>query len=87
MANHHQLADSLRPTAELLSGQRRALGLARLARCRTVSGKPSSRQIKVTNYLLDKQLGHLEEAVVREGGLRERTTRARLVEPAKGGRA
>jgi len=39
--------------------------------------------IKVTNYLLDRQLLHLEKAFVQEGGLRERMTRARLTERAK----
>ena len=39
--------------------------------------------IKLTNYLLDQQLRQLEEAFVREGGLRERMTRARLAERAK----
>lgn len=39
--------------------------------------------IKVTTYLLDQQLRQLEEAFVKEGGLRERMTRARLVERAK----
>ncbi len=39
--------------------------------------------IKVTNYLLDRQLGQLEQAFVREGGLRERMTRARLDERAR----
>ncbi|HOW52991.1 MAG TPA: four helix bundle suffix domain-containing protein [bacterium] len=39
--------------------------------------------IRVTNYLLDKQLKHLEEAFVKEGGLRERMTRARLEERGK----
>jgi four helix bundle suffix protein len=34
--------------------------------------------IKVATYLLDQQLHHLEEAFLREGGLRERMTRARL---------
>jgi len=34
--------------------------------------------IKVTNYLLDRQLQHLEKAFIEEGGLRERMTRARL---------
>ena len=34
--------------------------------------------IKVTTYLLDQQIRHLEEAFVKEGGLRERMTRARL---------
>ena len=42
--------------------------------------------IKLTNYLLDQQLRQLEEAFVKEGGLRERMTRARLVERAKGQR-
>jgi four helix bundle suffix protein len=39
--------------------------------------------IKVTNYLLDRQLLRLEKAFVQEGGLRERMTRARLTERAK----
>lgn len=39
--------------------------------------------IKVTNYLLDRQLHQLEQAFVHEGGLRERMTRARLKERAK----
>lgn len=34
--------------------------------------------IKLTNFLLDQQLRQLEEAFVKEGGLRERMTRARL---------
>ncbi|MBN2123454.1 MAG: four helix bundle protein [Deltaproteobacteria bacterium] len=34
--------------------------------------------IKVTTYLLDRQIGHLEKAFVEEGGLSERMTRARL---------
>ena len=42
--------------------------------------------IKLTNYLLDQQLRHLEDAFVKEGGLRERMTRARLAERAKGRR-
>jgi four helix bundle suffix protein len=42
--------------------------------------------IKVTNYLLDQQLRQLEAAFVQEGGLRERMTRARLIERAKSGR-
>jgi len=33
-----------------------------------------------TNYLLDQQLRSLEQAFVKEGGLRERMTRARLEE-------
>lgn len=36
--------------------------------------------IKLTNYLLDQQLRHLEQAFLAEGGLRERMTRARLAE-------
>jgi four helix bundle suffix protein len=36
--------------------------------------------IKVTNYLLDRQLRQLERAFLHEGGLRERMTRARLAE-------
>jgi four helix bundle suffix protein len=39
--------------------------------------------IRVTSYLLDRQLRHLEKAFVEEGGLRERMTRARLAERAK----
>ena len=34
--------------------------------------------IKVTNYLLDQQLKRLEQDFLKEGGLRERMTRARL---------
>lgn len=34
--------------------------------------------IRVTSYLLDRQLKHLEAAFLKEGGLRERMTRARL---------
>jgi four helix bundle suffix protein len=36
-----------------------------------------------TNYLLDQQLRSLEQAFVKEGGLRERMTRARLEERKK----
>jgi len=39
--------------------------------------------IKLTNYLLDQQLRQLERAFVKEGGLRERMTRARLTERSK----
>ena len=39
--------------------------------------------IKLTNYLLDQQLRRLEEAFVKEGGLRERMIRARLAARAK----
>jgi four helix bundle suffix protein len=42
--------------------------------------------IHQTNYLLDQQLRQLERAFVQEGGLRERMTRARLAERAKGQR-
>ncbi len=40
--------------------------------------------IHQTNYLLDRQLAQLEKAFLREGGLRERMTRARLEERKKG---
>ncbi|NUM52238.1 MAG: four helix bundle protein [Candidatus Hydrogenedentes bacterium] len=36
--------------------------------------------IHQANYLLDRQLRHLESAFLKEGGLRERMTRARLAE-------
>lgn len=39
--------------------------------------------IKLTNYLLDRQIRQLEKAFLEEGGLRERMTRARLTERAK----
>ena len=39
--------------------------------------------IKLTNYLLDQQLRHLEKAFLEEGGLRERMTRARLTQRAR----
>jgi len=39
--------------------------------------------IHQTNYLLDQQIRQLENAFVKEGGLRERMTRARLTERAK----
>jgi four helix bundle suffix protein len=39
--------------------------------------------IHQTNYLLDQQLRSLEHAFVKEGGLRERMTRARLEERKK----
>lgn len=39
--------------------------------------------IKLTNYLLDQQIRQLERAFLLEGGLRERMTRARLIERAK----
>ncbi len=42
--------------------------------------------IRVTSYLLDHQLRHLERAFVKEGGLRERMTRARIEERSKAGR-
>jgi four helix bundle suffix protein len=36
--------------------------------------------IRVCSYLLDRQIRALEEAFVRDGGLRERMTRARVNE-------
>ena len=39
--------------------------------------------IRVTNYLLDRQLRQLEKAFLKEGGLRERMTRARLASREK----
>jgi four helix bundle suffix protein len=39
--------------------------------------------IKVTCYLLDQQLRRLEQDFLKEGGLRERMTRARLAARAK----
>ncbi len=38
--------------------------------------------IKVTCYLLDRQLRHLEQDFLNQGGLRERMTRARLARRA-----
>ena len=43
--------------------------------------------IKVTTYLLDRQLQRLERDFLNEGGLRERMTRARLAPRAKEYRA
>jgi four helix bundle suffix protein len=40
--------------------------------------------IHQANYLLDKQLKSLEQAILKEGGLRERMTRARLEVRKKG---
>jgi four helix bundle suffix protein len=40
--------------------------------------------IRITSTLLDRQLRNLEEAFVKEGGLRERMTRARLEERKRG---
>jgi four helix bundle suffix protein len=40
--------------------------------------------IHQTNYLLDQQIRQLGQAFVKEGGLRERMTRARLDELRKG---
>jgi four helix bundle suffix protein len=42
--------------------------------------------IHQTNYLLDQQLRQLEKAFLKEGGLRERMTRARLAQRSKTGR-
>jgi four helix bundle suffix protein len=39
--------------------------------------------IHQANFLLDHSLRQLEKAFVKEGGLRERMTRARLAERAK----
>jgi len=39
--------------------------------------------IRVASYLLDRQIRHLEQAFIEEGGLRERMTRARLYQRAK----
>ena len=39
--------------------------------------------IRQTNYLLDRQLRQLEQAFLKEGGLRERMTRARLAQREK----
>lgn len=39
--------------------------------------------IKLTTFLLDRQLAHLEQAFLAEGGLRERMTRARLAERSR----
>ncbi len=39
--------------------------------------------IKVTSYLLDQQIRRLEQGFLKQGGLRERMTRARLEERAK----
>lgn len=39
--------------------------------------------IKLTSYLLDRQIRQLESVFLKEGGLRERMTRARLEERAK----
>jgi len=41
--------------------------------------------IRVTSFLLDKQLKALEQAFLKEGGLRERMTRARLEARNNGG--
>jgi four helix bundle suffix protein len=42
--------------------------------------------IKVTCYLLDRQIERLEQDFLKEGGLRERMTRARLAARSKQGR-
>jgi len=39
--------------------------------------------IKLTNFLLDRQIRHLEKAFLEQGGLRERMTRTRLAERSK----
>ncbi|MBI5529539.1 MAG: four helix bundle protein [Deltaproteobacteria bacterium] len=42
--------------------------------------------IRVTSYLLDRQIRHLEQEFLKEGGLRERMTRARLEERGRAAR-
>jgi len=42
-----------------------------------------SAMIHQANYLLDQQIRSLEQAFLKEGGLRERMTRARLEERKK----
>ena len=42
------------------------------------SGTSKETELKLTNYLLDQQLRRLEQDFLKEGGLRERMTRARL---------
>ena len=42
------------------------------------SGTSKETEIKLTNYLLDQQLKRLEQDFLKDGGLRERMTRARL---------
>jgi four helix bundle suffix protein len=39
--------------------------------------------IRITGYLLDRQIRQLEAAFVQDGGIRERMTRARLAERGK----
>ena len=39
--------------------------------------------IRLTNYLLDQQIRRLEQDFLKEGGLRERMTRARIAQSAK----
>jgi four helix bundle suffix protein len=53
----------------------------------SIAGNVMIGLIKLTNYLLVQQLRYLEDAFVKEGGLRERMTRARLAERAKAGRS
>jgi four helix bundle suffix protein len=43
--------------------------------------------IRVTSFLLDRQLRQLEQAFLQEGGLRERMTRARIEERKRTGRS
>ncbi|MBL9136120.1 MAG: hypothetical protein JNK85_09645 [Verrucomicrobiales bacterium] len=42
------------------------------------SGTSKETEIKLTSYLLDRQLHHLEQEFLRTGGLRERMWQARL---------
>ncbi|MDH4163633.1 MAG: four helix bundle suffix domain-containing protein [Nitrospirota bacterium] len=44
----------------------------------TISANTIIGLIRVTSYLLDRQLQKLQEAFLREGGLRERMTKARI---------
>jgi four helix bundle suffix protein len=46
----------------------------------SISANVIIRLIRVASYLLDRQLRHLEQSFLKEGGLRERMTRARLEE-------
>ncbi|MFN8525035.1 MAG: four helix bundle suffix domain-containing protein [Chloroflexota bacterium] len=49
----------------------------------TISANVIIGLIRVTSYLLDRQIRQLERAFVREGGLRERMTRARIHERSR----
>jgi four helix bundle suffix protein len=47
------------------------------------SGTSKETEIKLTCYLLDQQIRRLEQDFLKEGGLRERMTRARLAQRAR----